>query len=93
MRNEMFICGVFSLLDRMMRQPFSDLLKTIPVPERVYQALAEGTGPYQPYFDLVRAIEAESLFDVREAADKLMVGLAEINKAVLHALGAANQLE
>ena len=93
MRNEMFICGVFSLLDRMMRQPFSDLLKTIPVPERVYQALAEGTGPYQPYFDLVRAIEAESLFDVREAADKLMVGMAEINHAVLHALGAANQLE
>jgi len=93
MRNEMFICGVFSLLDRMMRQPFSDLLKTIPVPERVYQALAEGTGPYQPYFDLVRAIEAESLFDVREAADKLMIGMAEINHAVLHALGAANQLE
>ena len=93
MRNEMFICGVFSLLDRMLRQPFSDLLKTIPVPERVYQALAEGTGPYQPYFELVRAIEAESLFDTREAADKLMVGMAEINKAVLHALGAANQLE
>jgi EAL and modified HD-GYP domain-containing signal transduction protein len=93
MRNEMFICGVFSLLDRMLRQPFSDLLKTIPVPERVYQALAEGTGPYQPYFDLVRAIEAESLFDVREAADKLMIGMGEINNAVLHALGAANQLE
>ena len=41
----------------------------------------------------MRAIEAESLFDVREAADKLMVGMAEINHAVLHALGAANQLE
>lgn len=93
MRNEMFICGVFSLLDRMLRQPFADLLKTIPVPERVYQALAESTGPYQPYFELVRAIEAESLFDVREAADKLLVGMAEINNAVLHALGAANQLE
>jgi EAL and modified HD-GYP domain-containing signal transduction protein len=93
MRNEMFICGVFSLLDRMMRQPFSELLKSIPVPERVYQALAEGTGPYQPYFELMRAIEAESLFDVREAADRLMVGMAEINRAVLHALGAANQLE
>ena len=93
MRNEMFICGVFSLLDRMMRQPFDELLKTIPVPERVYQALAEGTGPYQPYFELVRAIESEQLFDIREAADRLMVGMAEINNAVLQALGAANQLE
>jgi hypothetical protein len=32
MRNELFICGVFSLLDRMFRQPFSELLKTIPSP-------------------------------------------------------------
>ena len=31
-RNELFICGVFSLLDRMFKQPFSELLKTIPVP-------------------------------------------------------------
>lgn len=45
MRNELFICGVFSLLDRMFRQPFSELLKTIPVPERVFQALADQSGP------------------------------------------------
>src|SRR5204862_7748292 len=57
MRNEMFICGVFSLLDRMFRQPFSELMRTIPVPERVYQALVDGSGPYQPYFDLVKAVE------------------------------------
>jgi EAL and modified HD-GYP domain-containing signal transduction protein len=93
MRNEMFTCGVFSLLDRMMQQPFSELLKSIPAPERVYQALAEGTGPYQPYFELVRAVESESLFDIREAADRLMIGMVEINGAVLHALGAANKLE
>ena len=44
-RSELFICGVFSLLDRMFRQPFSELLKTIPVPERVYQALVDHSGP------------------------------------------------
>jgi len=32
MRNEMFICGVFSLLDRMFQQPFATLLDTIPPP-------------------------------------------------------------
>ena len=30
MRNEMFICGVFSLLDRMFDQPFEQLLSSIP---------------------------------------------------------------
>jgi len=93
MRNEMFICGVFSLLDRMFRQPFSELMRTIPVPERVYQALVDGSGPYQPYFELVRAVEAESLFDFRAAADNLMMSVSEINRAELRALTAAAQLD
>ena len=78
----MFICGVFSLLDRMLGEPFDSLLKSIPVPERVYQALVEDAGPYQPYCELVRAVEAESLFDIRErrraAADERQ---GEVNRA------------
>jgi len=93
MRNEMFICGVFSLLDRMFRQPFSELMRAIPVPERVYQALVDGSGPYQPYIELVKAVEAESLYDFREAADKLMMSVTEINRAELRALTAAAQLD
>jgi EAL and modified HD-GYP domain-containing signal transduction protein len=93
MRNEMFICGVFSLLDRMFRQPFSELLKTIPVPERVYQALVESTGSYQPYFDLVRAVENESLYEIRESAEKLMLSMEEINQAIVRALSNAAQLD
>ena len=93
MRNEAFICGVFSLLDRMMRQPFDQLLKTIPVPEAVFQALVHNTGPVQPYCDVVRAVEQESLFDIRDTADRLMVSVAEINRAELRALANAAQLE
>ncbi len=93
MRNEAFICGVFSLLDRMMRQPFAELLKTIPVPESVRQALVDGTGPFHPYAEVVRAVEQESLFDIRDAADRLMLSVAEINRAELRALANAAQLE
>ena len=48
MRDEMFICGLFSLLDHMLKQPFEKLLQSIPMPERVRQALVDETGPYQP---------------------------------------------
>ena len=89
----MFICGVFSLLDRMFQQPFEELLSTIPVPERVYQALVDHTGPYEPYMNVVRAIESESLFDFREAADNLMMSVSEINRAQLRALMAASEIE
>jgi c-di-GMP phosphodiesterase len=93
MRNEMFICGVFSLLDRMFRQPFDELLKSIPVPERVFQALVENGGPYHPYLDVVRAVEDASPYDFRNAADNLMMSVSEINRALLRALTAGMQLD
>ena len=93
MRSEMFICGVFSLLDRMFQQPFALLLDTIPVPERVRQTLVDGAGPFQPYMDVVMAAESESLFDFREAAERLMMGVGEINRAQLRAATAAHSLE
>jgi len=93
MRSEVFICGVFSLLDRMFQQPFQTLLDSIPVPEKVRQALAEDSGPYLPYLEVVRAVESESLFDFREAADKLMMSVNEINRAQLRALMQAAELE
>ena len=93
MRNELFICGVFSLLDRMFRQPFNELLKTIPVPERVFQALAERSGPYEPYFKLVQAMEGSDRFEIQEAADGLMMGFGDINPALLKAMQSAAQLD
>jgi EAL and modified HD-GYP domain-containing signal transduction protein len=93
MRNEAFICGVFSLLDRMMGVSFGELLKSVPVPEGVRQALADESGPYQPFLELVRAVENESIFDIREAAERLLLDGGEINRAVLAALAGAAQLQ
>lgn len=93
MRNELFICGVFSLLDRLFQQPLAELLRTIPVPQRVHETLVDGTGPYVPYYRLVQAIEAESLYDFRECADALMMDVREINRAELRALAAAAELD
>jgi EAL and modified HD-GYP domain-containing signal transduction protein len=93
MRGEMFICGVFSLLNHMLKLPFDELLKSLPVPDRVRDALVSQAGPFAPYLDLVRAIENEALFDIRECADQVFMGLLEINSAVLRALRSARQLD
>ena len=93
MRSEVFICGVFSLLDRMFGEPFAKLLSSIPVPERVYQALVKSEGPFQPYLAMVRAAEGESAFEYREAAEQLLMSVAEINRAQLRALQGAAALE
>jgi c-di-GMP phosphodiesterase len=93
LRGELFICGVFSLLDRLLRQPFADLLRAVPVPQRVQQALLGEEGPFLPYLDLVQAIESGLALDIRESAGRLMLGAAEVNRALLEALAAASHLD
>ena len=93
LRGELFICGVFSLLDRLLGQSFADLLRSVPVPDKVRQALLGEDGPFLPYLELVQAIEQESVIDVREKAERLMIAPAEVNRALLAALASAAQLE
>lgn len=93
MRNELFICGVFSMLDRIFQQPFERLLERIPVPERVLDALVHRRGPYRTYLDIVQAVEGERPGAVMEVADNALLSLAEVNRSVLRALAVATELE
>ncbi|MFY8018559.1 MAG: histidine kinase, partial [Inhella sp.] len=92
-KDEMFICGLFSLLDHLLKAPFSNLLQAIPMPERVRQALMEDAGPYAPYLTLVQAMESESAHDVRGACEALMISPSEANHALLQALAKGAQLD
>ena len=92
-RGELFICGVFSLLDRLLQRSFSELLSEVPASEAVRAALIDGTGPHQPYLALVQAIESGILPDIRACAEALMMGQAEVNAVTLRALAGAGQLD
>jgi len=92
LRNELFICGVFSTLDRMIGQPFDQLLKTIPVQESVASALTDDSGPCAPFLALARAVEAESAYDIREVADTLLLTVGDVNRALVKALVHAHSL-
>ncbi len=90
---EMFICGLFSLLDHLLKTPLSKLMQAVPCPEKVVRALVDGDGPYAAYLAMARAIEGESVFDYRDAAEALMLSPSEINHAVLAALAKGAQLD
>ncbi len=92
LRNELFICGVFSTLDRMIGQPFDQLLKTIPVQESVASALTDDSGPCAPFLALARAVETESAYDIREVADTLLLTVGDVNRALVKALVHAHSL-
>jgi EAL and modified HD-GYP domain-containing signal transduction protein len=84
---------VFSLLDRMLGQPFAQLLGSVPVPETVRVALVDNQGPLQPLLEVVIAVENESIYDIRQAAERLLLGESAINRATLRALASAAQLQ
>ncbi len=90
---EMFICGVFSLLDRTLQQPFDELFESVPVPERVRQALVEQAGPFQPYLELASALEQSARSEIVDAAERAFLGMAEVNAALLRTLSVARELD
>ena len=83
---------MFSTLDRMIGQPFEQLLKTIPVQESVAKALAHDTGPCAPFLALARAVETESAYDIRECAEALMLSVGDVNRALAKSLVHAHSL-
>lgn len=93
MRGEIYICGIFSLLDRLLQQPMASLLQSVPMPDRVNLALRGQGGPFAPYLALACAIEQESMLDIRECTERLFMGPAEVNRALMRSLGAARLLD
>ncbi len=92
MRSEMFICGVFSLLDRVLRQPMDELMRSLPVQQRVQQSLL-GAGAYTQHLALVQALEQGAAADIGAAGERVLVARGEVNRALLRALALARELD
>lgn len=90
--DELFICGIFSLIDRMLGQPMRDLLAAISVPGTIAQTLVVHSGPYVPYLRLARAVENGPFHLVRQTAEELGLGMDAVNRTLLRATAAAVEL-
>ncbi len=88
LRDEVFILGVLSLLDKLLKRPFEELFRSLHVPERVHETLVAGRGPYMPYLKVIESIELGPDPRLPERLDDCVMSLAHCNQAVLHALTA-----
>ena len=87
-RDEIFILGVFSLLDKLMKKPFDELFGTLAVPENVHETLVHGTGQFVPYLKIVESIEKGPDPELTDTLDSCLMTLADCNRAVLRTLQA-----
>lgn len=89
---EMFVCGLFSLLDRLMQQPLSALLEQVPMPARVQVSLMDAAGPYGAFLQLMTAVEQSSMVDIREGAARLEISPSVLSRCTLGALASLAEL-
>lgn len=90
-RDECFVVGAFSLLDKITGQSMAQLFDELPLPPAVRDALRERAGPYAAYLELVLALEDGGR--LREHAAALGISLAQVNAALLQALAATDALQ
>jgi c-di-GMP-related signal transduction protein len=88
---DLFVAGMFSLLDRLLGVTMQEVLETIPLPPPVTQALLERGGIYGPYVALAEACELNSAL-VGPLAASLNIAPLDVNKAHLSALAWAQTI-
>jgi EAL and modified HD-GYP domain-containing signal transduction protein len=89
---ELFMTGLFSLLDCLMRRPLSDLLDGLPVGPRVRSSL-QGNGPYATHLELVRGLEQARPDLALPCAARMGLSAAQCNRAVAAALESALRID
>jgi hypothetical protein len=86
LRDQMFLCGALSLLDRVFGREFGRLLELVPVSMVVHDALVFAKGPLAPYLLLARALERTDASGIRRAAEECFVSPRRLNQIVLDLL-------
>jgi EAL and modified HD-GYP domain-containing signal transduction protein len=93
LRDELFIAGAFSMLDRITGAPFPQLFELIALPENVIDAIVHKKGPHAPFLTLIEAIERSDPIGISRQVDALAVPIGACNQALLKAMSTANSLD
>ncbi|MES2025480.1 MAG: HDOD domain-containing protein [Pseudomonadota bacterium] len=88
----LFVVGMFSLLDRLLGIPMEEVLSKIQLSESVAQALLTRDGMYGPFLALAEACEPNN-GDIAALADSLFISSRQVNEAHLAALAWAQAIK
>jgi len=85
-RDNLFIVGVFSLLDAILKMPMETVLEKIQLPETVSEALLTRSGIYGPFLQLTEACEDSDNKRILEIAELLQFDATKVNECHIAAL-------
>jgi c-di-GMP phosphodiesterase len=81
----LFLTGIFSCLDRLLRRPLAQLVDEVSLSTAVRSALLERSGPYASLLNLAEAAEELDFASMEKAAKALDITTDSANHALLAA--------
>ena len=91
-RDNLFIIGIFSLLDVMLDMPMEQVLEKLDLSEPINEALLHKQGVYGPFLQLTEAYEGEDASEISKLADHLNYSPSKLNACHFAALAWAESL-
>ncbi len=91
-RDSLFLTGIFSCLDKLLRRPLPEILDDMPLSEAVRSALLERSGPYAPLLAVAEASDAFDLPRMHDTAAQAGLQPEDVNRALLAATAWASEV-
>ncbi|MCB0112763.1 MAG: HDOD domain-containing protein [Caldilineaceae bacterium] len=91
-RTDLYMMGLFSLVDAFTDVPMEDVLKKLPLNDDVKRALGHEGGRYEPIYQLALAYEEANWERVSELSSILQNGEAVVPRLYQEAVAWANQI-
>ncbi|MBE9610194.1 EAL and HDOD domain-containing protein [Chitinilyticum piscinae] len=91
-RDNLFIVGMFSLLDVLLDMPMDQVLETLILPENVTDALLQRQGIYGPFLELAEACEDPEMTEVPRLCEQLQISPEMLNKSHVQSLAWVEEL-
>ncbi|MDD3814156.1 MAG: HDOD domain-containing protein [Desulfocapsaceae bacterium] len=91
-QNNLFLLGLFSLIDAMLDAPMEDLMKELPIDGQIKEALITQSGPLMPYLDAVITYERKKAKECIQALVKIGVARKDVYELYLQSLEFAQAL-
>ncbi|WP_018987213.1 EAL and HDOD domain-containing protein [Methylophilus methylotrophus] len=85
-RDNLFVVGVFSLLDVMLKVPMDQALEKLQLPEPIVEALTKREGIFGPFLKLTEACEDANNAEILQLAALLHLNQEKVNQCHMEAL-------
>lgn len=85
-RDNLFVVGVFSLLDVMLKVPMDKVLEKLQLPETIVDALTKREGIFGPFLKLTEACEDANSEEILQLAAMLQLDPDKVNQCHMDAL-------